>query len=51
MVGERPGHDFDDVACPAHDAGCSAAAAAGSTGMRATSVLTESEGWAPTFTQ
>ena len=49
-VGQRAGHDLDDVAGAAHDAGCSAATATGS-GIRDTSVRTVSDGRAPVFSQ
>jgi hypothetical protein len=53
IVSESARYDFDDVARPAHDAGCSTAAASGvaAAGIRATSVRTVSDGWAPAFNQ
>src|SRR5688500_8127263 len=64
-IRERTGHDLNDVAAAAHDAGCSAFAkapsdtsavanassAGGAGGIRATSVRTVSDGTAPAFTQ
>ena len=50
-VGQRAGHDLDDVARAAHDAGCSAGRGHGAGGIRDTSVRTVSDGRAPVFSQ
>src|SRR4029079_2993102 len=47
----RPGHDFDDVAAATHEADRAAAGSAAAGGIRATSVLTVSDGTAPALIQ